>query len=223
MKFKLTILFLFLAGPISAFAVNNYYVSPTGSGTACTIGSPCATINQALTTATVGSGATVSFGSPVWLTLTGCGAAIHVLSGTYNAEVDDVKSGSSGAQICVVSETQYGAKITNNNFQILQNFEIFAGFDDTNPKTSCTTLNCGGGYAINLRGSNDQILYNYLHDFSVNGCGQFGVITPGGSNNTMIGNIIRHAGSYTVADPNNNHCVTLHGIYRLRSVRDHNH
>ncbi len=179
--------FCFVLPGISV-AQNQYYVNAS-SGSDSNDGSqarPWKTIQHAASTLALGSGGTV----------------VHVAPGTYSSPITISKSGTASARIVFVSDTKWGAKIVNNNWQVLGSYIDVNGFDTTNPGD--------GGYAFNVRGSNDRIVNNYMHDFNVNGCGQYGVITPGGSDNWFIGNIIRHAGNYAVGA---NHCVTLHGIY----------
>jgi hypothetical protein len=172
----------------SSAAQNQYYVN-ANSGSDSNDGSqarPWKTIGHADSAISVGSG----------------GAVIHVAPGSYTSAITTNKSGTASGRIVYISDSKWGAKIINNSWQVMGNYTDVNGFDITNPGA--------GGYAFNVRGSNDHILYNNLHDFTVNGCGQYGVITPGGSDNWFIGNIIRHAGNYNSGA---NHCVTLHGIY----------
>ena len=113
-----------------------------------------------------------------------------------------------------LSDTKWGAKVTTANWQINGNYVDVNGFDLTSPGA--------GGYARLRRITNIafvHILNNNMHDFTIEGCGSYGVITDGranppgpnpGGDNWIIGNVIRHAGNYNFGVYN---CVTMHGIY----------
>jgi hypothetical protein len=198
------LLFVFIAiVGTTAHAVNNYYVSPSGSGSACTQANPCGSIAQAHSTLTVGSaGSCVAGGG--WLTVPNAGACVHVLPGTYNGSISISKSGASSAKIVYISENKWGAKLVNPQWsQSGSNTEI-DGFDMTGP---------GVAYAVLLSaGSNRSIQYNYIHDISNNSCGLNGVIhetTAPSSGDTINGNVIRHFGNAGVCAGG----AGFHGIY----------
>jgi hypothetical protein len=186
-------------------AINNYYVSPSGSGTACTQASPCATINQAHSTLTVGTSGICTAGSG-WLSVSGAGACVHVASGNYTGSITTTKSGGSTTRIVYISDTRNGAKITDPNWQTGGSYVDIDGFDMTGPTNSTTAI------AL-MAASYQRIQYNYIHSFGITQCGYNGTISllNGPDLHNMInGNVIRQSGDYNY---NSNHCLNHQGIY----------
>jgi hypothetical protein len=109
-------LFLGVALPILTLIVTsypayatNYYVSPTGSGSACTLAAPCA-LTAIDGIITVGSPAVCASADGKY-TASNVGACIHGLSGTYPATtLDTNKSGTSTAHIRYICDTQWSCK-----------------------------------------------------------------------------------------------------------------
>lgn len=80
---KLALLALLVVCAPAVVSATDYYVAPTGSGTACTSGAPCLTIAQGLATAA------------------GSGNTLHVASGTYTESPLITTGGSSGSPFIV--------------------------------------------------------------------------------------------------------------------------
>jgi hypothetical protein len=199
----------------SAWAVNNYYVSTSGSGTACTIGSPCATITQAHSTLAVGtSGSCVA--ATGWLTVTNAGACVHVASGTYNDfNIETSKSGGASTRVVYISDTRWGAKLNAPRWQSHGSYVDILGFDMTGT---------GSNFAIAwgpAGGGHQTIQYNYLHDISTSACPQAAVIMAAvaTTDDLINGNVIRHAGG-----PFGSCTGGWHGIYSdgLRTIITNN-
>jgi hypothetical protein len=201
--------------PVPALAINNYYISPSGSGTACSLASPCA-LTQVNATLAVGSAGTCTAASG-WFSVAGVGACIHAASGTYTLSGLSPtlnKPGTASARIVFISDTKWGAKTNGAYWQVLASYIEIDGFDVTNPCSTCKGFNFTGG-------TGNRLQYNYLHDFSVNDCKGSPVNTRSTVDMLINGNIIRHAGAY--GGPNND-AVCAHGIYEegLRTVITNN-
>jgi hypothetical protein len=196
------LLFLFVAAVgTTAHAVNNYYVSPSGSGTACSQANPCGSIAQAQSTLTLGaSGSCTAAGG--WLTVSNVGACVHVLSGGYGSVGKTSKSGTSTQKIVFISDVRWGAKITNPNWTQNGSYSEIDGFEMTAPtNTSIIVMQSG-----NHRG----VQYNYIHDVNVNNCTPNGVIhetTAPSDHDYINGNIIHHFGLKGCSGQ------SFHGIY----------
>jgi hypothetical protein len=150
------------------------------------------------------------------LTLGASGAVVHVASGTYSGPITTNKSGTASARIVFISDRKWGAKIATSNWSATGSFVDVNGFDMTSPAT-------GNNYAIGTGSARSvHILNNYMHDFNVGGCGSYGVVNLGtgngtdGTDNWLIGNVIRHAGNYSSGV---NNCTTLQGVYAF-GIRD---
>ena len=189
---------------IPSHAVNNYYVSPTGSGTACTQVSPCGTITQAHSTLAVGTSGSCVAGSG-WLTVNNVGACVHVASGNYNnPDIVTTKSGTSSAHITYISDTRFGAKLNAPRWQQFGAFTDMLGFDVTGPGSNFAL-------AIFTPANHVTIGYNYIHGIAITiACPPTGVINETSnptSHNVIIGNVIRTFGGQCTGDPH------MHGIY----------
>jgi Protein of unknown function (DUF1565) len=190
--------FCFVLTGISV-AQNQYYVNAS-SGNDSNDGSqarPWRTIQHADAALSLGSG----------------GAVVHVAPGSYSGPITTNKSGTASARIVFLSDSKWGAKISNTNWVANGSFVEINGFEMTAPGSN--------GYAIFVHqpASFVKILNNYMHDFTTGDCGSYGVITTGQANptqsvvstdNVISGNVIRHAGNYKFGV---NSCVTLHGVY----------
>ena len=145
---------------------------------------------------------------------------MHVAPGSYSGAITTSKSGTASARIAYLSDTKWGAKLTNPTWSVAGSYVTVEGFDLTGPTTS---------YAFNVNALDNAsgpavhhviLKQNYIHDFMTSGCASTGIIqeTPRGGHdfpnnshdNTYDGNIIRHVGSYNSGV---NGCVTLHGFY----------
>ncbi len=82
-----------LTAAIPALAAD-WYVAPTGSGSACTLAAPCRQISTPLPNA---------------------GDTVHVAAGTYNGGFTTTRSGTTSQRIKYVSDTTLGAKIVGSN------------------------------------------------------------------------------------------------------------
>jgi len=195
--------FVLLSIPV--FAVNNYYVSSSGSDSnAGTIGSPWATIAHANASLAVGSGGTCTAASG-WLSIPNTGACVHVVAGTYGATSTTV-NGSISSQITYISETQYGAKLVSGSGAIWNNTGaniVISGFDISGNGTATT---CSGLF---LNALNNQAIGNYVHDIPASSCsfGGAGIITPPSINGAQaLRNILNNIGP---TGPS----AFIHGIY----------
>jgi hypothetical protein len=183
----------------------NYYITTTGSDSnLCTQTSPCKTINSVDTKL----GSSLPLGSN--------GTVIHVAPGNYSGPITTKKPGTASARIVWLSDTKWGAKISNVSWTEGGSFVDVGGFDMTNP---------GSGVCIGLLGlqqvsnpaTNVHILGNYCHDVqtdhALTSCTPTGAMSDGtGSHDDWwIGNVIRHTG-WPTSDPNSA-CGDIHGIY----------
>ena len=183
----------------TSLAQNQYYVN-SAAGSDSNDGSqtrPWRTIQHADSALLLGQGGTI----------------VHVAPGTYSGPITTNKAGTASGRLVWLSDTKWGAKVTNANWQINGNYVDLNGFDLTSPGSG------GYGVFVGLQTSFVHILNNNMHDFTTGDCGSYGVITDGranppgpnpGGDNWIIGNVVRHAGNYNFGVYN---CVTLHGIY----------
>lgn len=199
------LLFIFVAlVGTTAHAVNNYYVSPSGSGSACTQAAPCSSINQAHSSLSVGSSGNCVAGSG-WITVPNAGACVHVLPGNYSGTINTSKSGGSSTKIVYISETKWGAHLLSPQITLNGNYSALFGFDINGPNVTFAVLMQAG--------NNREVQYNYIHDIHTTaGCTnpRNGVIheTTAPSNHDVFnGNILHHFGNAS--------CGTngFHGIY----------
>ena len=143
----------------TSMAQNQYYVSPSGSDSNDgSSGSPWATIGHAASALTVGASGTCSAGSG-WYSVANAGACVHVLSGTYNSgsTVTVANSGTSGARIVYISETQWGAKLVGSSCGILRDTGNYVDVDGFDMTGSCST-------GLMLDGSHVRAIGNKVHD-----------------------------------------------------------
>jgi len=194
---------------------NNYYVSTTGSDSnPGTQALPWKTLQHAADSLVLGSG----------------GAIVHVASGIYNsttycstsyvnttAMVCVTKSGTASQPITFISDQRWQAKLTcpsgNPFFVLVGSYIRVIGFDMTCP---------AGTFASGTYGNfgHNEYHNNYFHDFATSSCPSTGVLfgvgnnsQPGWTNNVGFvaeGNVIRHAGAVTSAQPQ---CNQMHAIY----------
>jgi hypothetical protein len=190
-----------LAGGASCFvnihfahaAVNSYYIANGGSDSnSCTQSSPCATIN----------GVDAKLGSS--LPLGSNGTTIHVVAGNYSGPITTNHSGTAGGRITWLSDTKWGAKISNADWQINGQFSDVNEFD----LTSLTGWCIGISHNSSPLPHDIHIIGNYCHDVSLSPlqCRVGGAMWEGGTqptstttppptfSNWFIGNIIRHVG-----------------------------
>jgi hypothetical protein len=189
----------------TSMAQNQYYVNAS-AGSDSTDGSqarPWRTIQHADAALALGSG----------------GTTVHVAPGTYSGPITTNKSGTASARIVWLSDTKWGAKITNINWVENGSFVDINGFDGTSPAGP-------NAFGVQAFGNSVHVLNNNFHDFNVSGCASAGVVggrsfqaaAGGPANRTqdmlIQGNIIRHGGNYNpsfgIIAVN---CVEFHGIY----------
>jgi hypothetical protein len=175
---KWTILLALLTCSVLATAQTQLYVSPSGSGTVCTIGSPCASINQAVATYSNGTA-----------------AVINVAPGNYPAVTTTIsKGGSSQSTRLVIQCTTFQQCFMGNGSRLffaantsVNNIDI--GGLDFGPCASCDSAieTSSGGAAAGMYNS-IHIIGNNLHDYAQNvaetnppitGCPVNGMITMG--------------------------------------------
>jgi hypothetical protein len=197
----------------TSMAQNQYYVN-SAAGSDSNDGSqthPWKTIQHADSALALGAG----------------GAVVHVAQGTYSGPVTTRKSGTASARIVYISDTKWGAKITNASWTEWGSFVDINGFDMTNP---------GSGVCIGLIGTQQtptpathvHVLGNYCHDVqtdrSLTSCTPTGAMNDGtgGSDDWWIGNVVRHTG-WPTADPNSA-CGDVHGFYitAIRTLVENN-
>ena len=176
-------------------AQNQYFVN-ANTGSDSNDGSqarPWKTIQHADAALTLGSGGTI----------------VHVAPGTYSGPITTRKSGTPSARIVFISDTKWGAKITTTNWSANGSYVDVNGFEMTSPGT-------GNNYAIGAQGDSVHILNNYMHDFDLGGCAQFGIVNVGTGSGTIyhniwvVGNVIRRISTYSLGTHS---CVTAHAIY----------
>lgn len=192
-----------------AHAINNYNVTPGGSGSTCSSGSPGSIAScDASGSVTLGTiGTCVSTDGKTFEA--GVGACIHAAPGTYNGPFNLSKAGSVGNRLMWVCDIQWTCILNNSDMSINANDVTIGGFTFTSPAT-------GNHFGLQTTTFNRiHVLGNFFHDFDLNGCAQFGIINFGGNptqtyDNWLIGNIVRAISSYS-AGPNQ--CITAHGIY----------
>jgi hypothetical protein len=179
----------------TSLAQNQYYVN-ANTGSDSNDGSqarPWKTIQHADQVLTLGSGGTI----------------VHVAPGNYSGPVTTNKSGTPSARIVFLSDTKWGAKISNTNWSVNGSYVDVNGFDMTSPAS-------GNNFAVQTTTANSvRILNNNMHDFDLSGCAQFGIVNTGNNStpqydNWVIGNVIRHISTYNLGTHD---CVTAHGIY----------
>ena len=146
-----------------ALAINDYYVSPSGSGSTCSQASPCsmATVDTVLV---VGSAGTCSAGTN-WISASGIGACIHVASGTYSGSVQTNKNGTASARIRYVSDTQYGARLLGSSsgavmWAVTGSYTDVVGFDFDGSVNAAAI----DGLVVYQTAPHSNILFNRLHD-----------------------------------------------------------
>jgi hypothetical protein len=149
-----------------------YYVSTTGSDTSSgTQTAPWKTIQKAANTMVAGD-------------------AVIVQAGDYSSErVSVTKSGSSGAPITYQAQ----GTVVMQGFRIIANYITVKGFEISNQLQTWQD-----SIGILVKGSNNQILDNYLHDLIGEGAiyvygGGTTRDTPTTNNNLVKGNRIDHA------------------------------
>lgn len=160
---KRLLLALFVLVPASLFAVNDYYVSATGTGTACSSGSRCG-LSQAQGAAT----------SP---------AVIHVADGTYGNITLNHGGSSSGSRVVIQCDNgvasafaaQGHCKFTSSGLAAwtlgtgANNLDI-RGFDiggNGNMQTAIDGIPCGASGPSSCLNS-IHIIGNYIHDLNQN-------------------------------------------------------
>lgn len=212
MKTFIRLLLLLLLTTGLAHAVD-LYVSPSGSGTACSSGSPCS-VSQAM-------GAVAA------------GQTVHFASGTYNTCITSGHPGNSTSPITYLSDAYLGAKIVCNSVSVWSNtgsYVIIKNFEITVTDQSVNGPGCEG---IGSSASFVQVLNNYIHDIPARGPAFFPpnssyACTNGGGgidflwngnhypasnsnhDNRADGNIINNVG---LAGNANASCAGYHGIY----------
>ncbi len=145
------------------------------------------------------------------------GATVHVLPGTYTAQVTTNTNGTASARIKWVSDTKWGAKINVNSsgsYNVWQNYGNYVtieGFDMTGP--GCLGL-------VNWA-SFTQIVGNHVHNITApaatctdNGGAGIDDANYSASDDDIIGNVVHDVGDYT--NPNSD----VHGIYHS-NLRGH--
>jgi Protein of unknown function (DUF1565) len=205
MRYVLLLGFCFVLTGTSA-AQNQYYVSSSGSDS--NEGSqarPWKSIQHADAALSVSSG----------------GAVVHVAPGSYSGPITTQKAGTASGRVVYISDSKWGAKITNANWQINGPYTDVNGFDLTSTTGWCT----GISHNASPLPHDIHIIGNYCHDVSVGTqCVIGGAMWEGGTqptsstnpppttNNWYVGNVIRHIGN-----PSGNTagatCHLMSGIY----------
>jgi hypothetical protein len=188
----------------------NYYISTSGSdANSCTQASPCQTINSV----DGRLGGALPLGSG--------GTIIHVLPGTYTGPITTNRSGTASARIVWLSDTKWGAKVSNADWQINGAYSDVAGFDLTSQTGWCTGISHN---SVPLP-HDIHILNNYCHDVSVGTqCRIGGAMWVGGTQPSSpttpppvtgtwyIGNVLRHIGNPS-GNTAGGTCWLMSGIY----------
>jgi hypothetical protein len=200
----------------------NYYVSPSGSGSACTQGSPC-TISQALSNYSAGTAATIHFASGNYGRGTTWGS-LGAKSGGVSARLVLQCDAGIASAAAAIGKCMFTSQI---NIQA-SNWDI-VGFDIGGDPNSGAAIAIEGPPPAGL-GQNIHVIGNYTHDMGSNtsgngivGCPQSGMITAlagaGGVGTIIRGNIIKNYGM-GYFDSRVGNCHTAQGIYLDGVVED---
>jgi hypothetical protein len=192
------VLFVVLA-TIQQMSATTYYVATTGSDSnACSQASPCATINNAVN----------KHAQP--------GDTVIVENGTYAQTVAITAAGTSGNQITIESQTQYGAVIAPTAAQVSSNagyiwqvqsgngYITINGFEIDGSASSGTA---NQGIAAFNTSSNIVVENNKIHDWGESGCGGGAGINLHSTASTVDANLLYSYGN------GGSGCIEWDGIY----------
>lgn len=200
-----------------AFSSTSYatdaWVSPTGSGSACTIGAPCATITAASAVVTAGGFVNVAPGSYTWAPFTTSKAGTSGNIVTYRCATS---AGVYSRGQCIIKPTN-GASSDAYMWENSGQYVTIKGFELDGRKTGGGTIR--GGFSSSPTGTG-PITYeeNYIHHLyqvsmavcnAGNGASALGIdsFNVAGATGHFLRNMVHDVGPQTAS------CNLAHGIY----------